>query len=132
MMRVAYNTKDGKVFRVLKDDEKYHPGVAHSFVEIPLGNDDLLNALSDSPETFVYDGKQFTEDDTTVWEIDTKAVDGKTEVNAADFDAMQKAAQTAKDLAALKAVVSNLILAVARLSESEGMTPVTPAAEVGP
>ncbi len=59
-------------------------------------------------------------------EATKKISDSTTEVNAADFDVMQKAAKTAQDLAAIKAVVSDLILAVARLSEAMGLTPVTP------
>ena len=56
----------------------------------------------------------------------------KMEVNAADLDALQKMAIAAKDLAALIAVVNDVILIVGRLAEAVGMTPVTPAAEVEP
>lgn len=65
-------------------------------------------------------------------EIDERRERGQNDVNAADFDALQKTAKAAKDLDALIAVMSDLILLVARLAEADGLTPVTPAAEVGP
>ena len=63
--------------------------------------------------------------------IEKKRQKGKTEVDAADLDALQKAARAAKDVTTLTVVVGDLILVVARLAEAEGRTPVTPVAAIG-
>ena len=131
-MRVAYNNRNGRVFRVLGDNEQYHPGVAHSIVKIPLGNDDLLDAIADRPGQFVYDGVHFVEDGATVWEIDTRVEDSKTTVNAADITATIQALQDAPGWAQARQPLKDLALIVGRLAEAMGMTPVTPAVVAGP
>ena len=127
-MRVAYNDRNGRVFRVLGDDEQYHPGVAHSLVKISLGNDDLLNAITDRPERFIYDGTRFVEDGSTVWKIDTMAEKGQADVNAADIDALVQSLQDANSWAKARQPLVDLALLVGRLAEAAGMTPTTPRA----
>lgn len=82
------------------------------------GDETILQAIVDAHDASQESAEQAA---------DKKRKASKAEVNATDFDTMQKAAKTAKDLTEIKAVVSNVILAVARLAEAEGMTPTTPA-----
>ena len=129
-MKVAYNNRNGRVFRVLGDNEQYHPGVAHSIVKIPLGNDDLLDAIADRPGQFIYDGDCFVENGAVVWEINTRSEDGKVNVNDADITATIQALQDAPGWAQARQPLADLALVVGRLAEAMGMTPVTPAVVV--
>jgi len=95
-------------------------------VLIPLGNDILLNAIADRPGRFIYDGEKFIEDSATVWEINTRAPDGKISVNAADIAATIQALQDANGWAQARQPLADLALIVGRLAEAVGLEPVTP------
>ena len=68
----------------------------------------------------------------TAAEAAKKVSDAKTQVDAADFDAAKKAIEAAAGFKDVQVVLADLVEMVARLAEAMGMTPVTPAAKIGP
>ena len=77
-MRVAYNPKNGRVFRLLTDDfQEYEPGFDYSIIEVVSENQpDLIVALLSRPQKFTYDGVKFVEDigggQTVDWQIESE------------------------------------------------------------
>ena len=128
-MRVAYNPGNGRVYRVLGDDEAYTPKIPVAFVSIPDGNEALLDDLQKTPERFTTNGADF--DDGHPRAVNRKSDTAKAQLNDADFDAAKKTIEAAKTVDDLKSTLALLVELTGRLAEAMGMTPVTPAAEVG-
>jgi len=129
-MRVAYNPGNGRIYRVLGNDEMYSPKIPVAFVDVPEGNADLLAALRATPERFTTDGIDF--DDGKPQLVNRKAESARMQLNAADFDAAKKSIEAATTVADLKDTLALLVELVGRMAEAHGLEPVTPVAEVVP
>lgn len=130
MLKVRYQTSNNKVTGWCADPMEYD-GLQARNGEAVVELDIAIPAFSMAAAYVDLDTETIVKDLNYV-PPGQKQEDAIIEVNSADFDALQKAAETAKDMAALQTVVSDLILIVGRLAEADGLTPVTPAAEVGP
>jgi len=129
-MRVAYNPGNGRVYRVLGNDEIYSPKIPVAFVDVPEGNANLLAALRVTPEKFTTNGVDF--DDGKPQLVNRKAESARMQLNAADFDAAKKSIEAAQSVPEMRVVLAQLVEWTARLAEAQGLEPVTPMAEIVP
>jgi len=112
---------------VLGDAEQYRPKLPVEFVKMPAGNEALISDIRDDPARFSYDGEGF--DDGTPRAINRKAVDAKSQLNTADFDAAKKSIEAASTVNDLKITLAEVVELVARLVEAQGLEPKSPTAE---